>query len=213
MLVVAVSSNIPTLEKNIKEQGDDIFNIYDENLNIQVFKSLFDKLEQKDIENRLLERHGWTIRVQHDYFVAVDSTEIRYVWLRRFDPQRWLSVYYEPVDDPSILSKEWLLEKRAEFSKSFYKGDYVYQDTLIKVTEKTVDFNGRYAIRLDGVWQNDEEVMGGPFRIYGFYDENDGRIYLIDLAVYAPGERKYPFLRQLVGIASTFRTKYEKDQI
>ena len=102
------------------------------------------------------------------------------------------------------LSSMSLDEQIEYLSQAFY--------TLRKITdtpEKVVDFNSRYAIRLDGVWQNEKHVMGGPFRSYGFYDENDGRLYMIDLAVYAPGERKYQYIRQLDGIASTFETNAE----
>lgn len=207
ILVVCVAKDVPTLKKNLDKEKDAIFNTFDNYIAKYVFQTLYDQLEQKEIEKSLMERHGWSVRVQHDYYVAVDSVEMGYVWLRRFDPQRWLSVYYEPTDDPSLLSKEWMLETRQKLANSFYDGDYVYEDSLIHVQRKVVDFNGRYAIRLDGVWQNDEHVMGGPFRSYGFYNKSDGRLYLIDMAVYAPGERKYPYIRQVEGIASTFKTK------
>ncbi len=209
ILAVVVSKDVETLKKNIVEQGDKIFDVFDVFQAGHTFRTIFKQYEQKEIEKKLMQEHGWSVRVPHDYFVAVDSSELRYVWLRRFNPQRWFSVYWEPVDDPSVLSKEWLLEKRAYFVDKFYDGDYVYQDTLITVREKVVDFNDRYAIRLDGVWQNDKHVMGGPFRTFGFYEESDGRMYLIDLAVYAPGVRKYPFMRQLDVMAHTFKTKAE----
>ncbi|MBN1481576.1 DUF4837 family protein [candidate division KSB1 bacterium] len=210
LLVLAVSRDIETLKQNVRDNSDRLFNLFDENLTKYVFKTLFTQFEQKEISKALMDKHGWNVRVQHDYFVAADSSEIRYVWLRRFNPQRWLSVTWEPVEDPSLLSREWMLEKRREVIEKFYDGDYVYEDETINVQEKIVDFKGRYAIRLDGVWQNEIHVMGGPFRSYGFYNEGDGRLYLIDLAVYAPGERKYQYLRQLDGIASTFRTKNEQ---
>ncbi|MBN1466996.1 DUF4837 family protein [candidate division KSB1 bacterium] len=207
LLVLAVSRDIPTLRKNLRENGERMFKLFDENMAANVLKSLYVHFEQQDISKKLMEKHGWSIRVQHDYFVAVDSSEIRYVWLRRVNPQRWFSVYWEPTDDPSLLSKEWMVQKRADIIANYYDGDYIYEDDTMKVQENIVDFNGRYAIRLDGVWQNDKHVMGGPFRSYGFYDEGDGRLYLIDLSVYAPGQPKYQYLRQLDGIASTFRTR------
>jgi len=210
LLALVVAKDAETLKKNLHEYGDRIFNLFDENISANVFHSLFVQFEQEDITKKFMKEYGWSIRVQHDYFVAVDSSEISYVWLRRFNPQRWISVYWEPVDDPSILSKEWMLEKRQDIIEQVYDGDYVYEDDTIKVTEKVVDFNDRYAIRLDGVWQNEKYVMGGPFRSYAFYEESDGRLYLIDLAVYAPGERKSQYLRQLDGIASTFKVKAEK---
>lgn len=212
MLAVAVANDRQNLQEQFLEHGDKVFDLFDAYTRTLVFRSLFNQFEQKNIETRLMREHGWTMRIQHDYFLAVDSTDMRFVWLRRFNPQRWISVYWEPTEDPSKLSKEWILEKRRRIGEEIYQGDYVYEDSLIKVQDKVVDFNGRYAIRLDGVWQNDEFIMGGPFRTYGFYNESDGRLYWIDLAVFAPGERKYQYLRQLDGIASTFRTRKQGAQ-
>ncbi len=205
-LVVLASKDAETLKKNIAEQSGKIFEVFDAFNEAFTHRTLFSRFEQKEIEERLLAEHGWSVRVPHDYHVAVDSSDLRFVWLRRFDPQRMFAAYWEKVDDPSVLSKEWLLQKRAIFVDAFYDGDYVYQDSLITVREKVVDFNGRYAIRLDGVWQNDKHIMGGPFRTFGFYNEADRRIYILDLVVYAPGQRKYPFLRQLDVMAHTFKT-------
>lgn len=207
LLVVGIAKDNVTLKKRLDQDKDVLFNIFDSNTAKQTNRALFIQHEQEEISETLMAEHGWSVRVQHDYYVAVDSSDIRFVWLRRFNPQRWLAVYWESVEDPSVLSKEWILEKRNDFVEKFYDGDYVYQDSLIQVLEKIVDFNGRYAIRLDGVWQNDKHIMGGPFRTFGFYNQSDGRMYLIDLAVYAPGERKYPYIRQLEGIAASFKTK------
>ena len=207
MLAVLVSRDAETLRQNIRSKGQTVFELFDRHEQELVFNSLYAQFEQKEISQRLMEKHGWSVRVQHDYFVAVDSSEIRYVWLRRFGPQRWLSVYWEPTDDPAQLSKEWMLDRRRLFAETFYDGDFVYEDSTLQVQEKVVDFAGRYAVRLNGIWQNEKHVMGGPFRSYGFYNESDKRLYLIDLAVYAPGERKTPYLRQLDGIASTFVTR------
>ena len=209
ILAVLVSNDVETLKNNIREQSDKIFDVFDTFSEAYTHRTIFSQFEQKTLKKDLMRKHGWNVRVPHDYHVAVDSSELRFVWLRRFEPQRWFSIYWEQVDDPSLLSKEWLLEKRATTIKEYYDGDYVYQDSTITVREKLVDFNGRYAIRLDGVWQNEKHVMGGPFRMYGFYNESDGRIYMIDLAVYAPGRRKYPFLRQLDAMAHTFKSENE----
>ncbi len=209
MLAVAVAPDLQTLKERWQTNGDKVFDVFDEFTRSVVFTSIFQQFEQKDLERKLMREHGWTMRMQHDYFLAVDSSEINLVWLRRFNPQRWISVHWQPTDDPSLLSKEWMLEQRQWIGEEIYQGDYVYEDSLIQVREKIVDFNGRYAIRLDGVWQNEEFVMGGPFRSYGFYNEGDSRLYFIDLAVFAPGERKYQYIRQLDAIASTFRTRQQ----
>ncbi len=209
LLGLAIAKDMPTLKKNLQKQGEQLFSLFDKHLSATMFRDLFEHFEQKELSKALMHKHGWNVRVPHDYYVAVDSSELRLVWLRRFNPQRWISVYWEPADDPSMLSKEWMLNRRNEIIHPIYDGDYIYEDDLIQTQEQVVDFNERYAIRLDGVWQNDKHVMGGPFRSFAFYDEHDGRLYMIDLAVFAPGQRKYQFVRQMEGIAATFRTTAE----
>ncbi|RPI00800.1 MAG: DUF4837 family protein [Calditrichaeota bacterium] len=209
ILVVLAAKDKETLIKNLQKQGNAIFDLFDQNAESSVFGTLFTYMEQKAISEDLMKKYGWSIRVQHDYFVALDSTDLRFVWLRRLEPQRSIFIYWEPSNDPSLLSKEWMLDRRKMFEQKFLDGDFVYEDSLITTREKIVDFNNRYAIRLDGVWQNEKHTMGGPFRSYGFYNERDKRLYLIDFFVYAPGEQKYPYLRQLDGIASTFKTQGE----
>lgn len=51
--------------------------------------------------------------------------------------------------------------------------------------------------------------MGGPFVTYAFYDQDSGRIYLVDGMVFAPNFKKREFLRQLEVTAHTFRTQSE----
>jgi len=204
LFVVVVGRDLVTLQRHLQQDREVIFDTFDEHADRLVLETLYERMEQKEIGKELAEKHGWGIRVPHDFFLAVDSVEAKFVWLRRMGPQRWLSAHWQRVEDPAVLSKEWLLETRARLASAFYEGDYVYQDEMIKVEMKEVEFAGRYALRLDGVWQNDTHGVGGPFRCYGFYNEEDGRIYMIDLGVLAPGERKWMYMRQLGAIASTF---------
>ena len=206
LLVVLASKDLATLKKHLQQDKNVIFNLFNDHTANVVSHNMYRVNEKKELEKQLLEKHGWSVRVQHDFFVAMDSTDARFVWLRRMIPQREFFVYWEPVDDPSLLSKEWMVENRARLGLEFYDGDYIYEDETIKVVEKIVDFQGRYAIRLDGVWQNEKHMTGGPFRSFGFYNEDDGRLYLIDCSIVAPGEKKWPYMRQVEAMAFTFKT-------
>jgi len=209
LLVVLVSKDLETLKGHLQKDKDLIFKLFDDHANEIVMQQMYRLNEQKDIEKQLMQEHGWSVRVQHDFFVAIDSSEARFVWLRRMGPQREFFVYWEPVDDPSKLSKEWMMQKRDSLSKVYFEGDYIFQDSSIKVKSKTIDFNGRYAIQLDGVWQNEKNIVGGPFRSFGFYNKSDGRLYLVDCSIVAPGERKWPYMRQVEAMARTFKTADE----
>ncbi len=207
LLVVIAAKDKETLKQRLQTDKDVIFTVFDEYSNEKLASSMFKRYEQAEISEKLMQEHGWNVRVQHDYVLAIDSLDARFVWLRRMNPQRWLFVYWEPVDDPSILTKEWMLETRNRLTNDFYEGDFVLQDDEFKVSENEVDFANKYALRLDGIWQNEKHSIGGPFRSYAFYNESDQRIYMLDCAVFAPGSRKWSYMRQLDVIAHTFKTK------
>ena len=210
LLVVFTAKDLPTLKKRLRENQDLLFDLFNDFVNEQVKKRMFATLEQKDIEKHLLEKYGWMVRVQHDYFIALEKPN--FVFLRRTSPkrERWLFVLWEHTNDPARLSKEWVLEKRKEVGEKYYGGDRILD---LDLTVKETNFNGRYALQFDGIWENPTKIAGGPWRAYAFYDEPTGNLYLIDLAVFAPDdEKKMPFLRQLDVMAHTFRTKYELEK-
>ena len=57
--------------------------------------------------------------------------------------------------------------------------------------------------------QNDGKVAGGPFINYTFHDPLSRRVYMIDVAVFAPARDKVPYLRRLDVIAHTFYTVFD----
>jgi hypothetical protein len=210
ILVVMVCRDVPTLVSHLRGDKDLLFRLFDDHAQEIVKTAMYRFAEQKELGQQLMQEHGWSVRAIHDYFVAIDSTQARFVWLRRMGPQREFFVYWEPVADPSVLSKQWMVQKRDSLTKIYYQGDYI--DTVkVNVVESNVDFQGWFAIRLDGVWQNEINISGGPFRSYAFYNEDDGRMYLVDCSVVAPGQRKWAYMRQLDVMAHTFRTAQSKE--
>ena len=169
-------------------------------------KRMYAKLERKETEEKLMGKYGWRVRVQHDYFLAFEDPKENFVFLRRRFPERWLFVYWVDTEDPSFLTPEWCLKKRNEIGEKFYGEDRVVRG-YTKVERG--EFLGRKAFIVQGLWENEKEVAGGPYKAYCFYDSTTKRVYMIDIAVFAPGQRKMPFLRQLEVIAHTFRTHKE----
>jgi hypothetical protein len=74
---------------------------------------------------------------------------------------------------------------------------------------KESEFLGRWCLKIEGLWEHEEQVAGGPFLAYVFYDEGTQRVYVIDCATFAPNKVKIPFLDQMDAVAHTFKTKVE----
>ena len=205
VILLLISVNTDSLAKKIEAYKQQIFNIYDSHYVKQLTQEMFASHENKKIEKEFLDKYQWTLRVQHDYFLAWESPDTGFVFLRRMNPERWLYVRWIETDNPSIISKEWILNERDSVGTWFYGGDTINRKY---VKFKIINFNGRRAYQVDGLWENNKEIAGGPFREYVFYDEPTSRIYIIDLAVFDPKDLygKLPFMRQLDVMAKSFKT-------
>jgi hypothetical protein len=65
----------------------------------------------------------------------------------------------------------------------------------------------RPCVRLEGAWSSSDFDGGGPFRCWFIPDPARGRVYCVDLLVYAPNQAKMAHFRQLEAVLSTFSTK------
>ncbi len=170
-------------------------------------KGMFEKGENTKLEELLQKHYGWSVRVQHDYFLALQDLDAHYVWLRRINPDRWVSIW-EENNTADSLSRDAIQNLRNTMARKYYQGDIVDSEDL--VIEK-VDFEGHPAQKMSGLWRNDSLMVGGPFRLYTWLDSKTEKRYCIDIAVRAPSKKKKPYLDQLEVIAHTFSLAKQED--
>lgn len=210
--------------KALEANGPDIQDTFREIILTRQQREMFDRGRQPALEDTLMAHHGFAVNVQHDYQIAIDTTN--FVWLRRIliDSRRSLFVHYKENADPSTITPEWIYATRDSLTKRYMKGNvggYVKIDYRRPLNTENINFLDRYAFETRGLWYMIEEEEdgsitqfggGGPFVNYTFYDQASDRIYMIDGMVFAPKYDKRDFLRQLEVIARTFRTQQEVQQ-
>jgi hypothetical protein len=220
--VVYVTASTPAdLVTTIETDGAGIRSRFDVATRERLYREMFERGRQPDIEAKLMEEHGFAVNAQHDYLIAIDTTN--FVWLRRILSDTWRSlfVYYEENGNPADLTPEWVYNTRDSLAQRYLQGNlggWIEVDRRRPLETEEVNFLDRYALETRGLWhmvgrEDGEKVMlgmGGPFLTYAFYDEPSGRLYLIDGMVFAPSFKKREFLRQMEVIAFTFRTRQEE---
>lgn len=208
LLLVLVSNTLAELQDKMLDNKQFLYDLFKKKLIDETLEEMYSRLEQVKLEEELLEKFGWMVRVQHDYIINIERSQDRFVMLRRSLPgrERWLFVHWIDNGDSSQISKEWAINTRNRLTAKFYEGDRINEEYT---KSDTIDFLGRRALKLEGLWENEEKVFGGPFRNYSFYDAASKRIYMIDAAVLYPGGEKEPSLRQLDVMAHTFKTAQE----
>ena len=185
---------------------------------------MFEKGRQLDLEEVLVEHHGFSVKVQHDYQIAIDtiSGSTGFVWLRRIlaRTRREFFVYYEENASPSELTPDWIYSTHDSLTREHMRGNiagFVRIDYRRPLETEQTTVLDRYGYETRGLWHmvkpadGEGEFMsvggGGPFLAYSFYDQASDRIYLIHGSVFAPEFDKLDFLRQMEVMANTFRTK------
>ena len=167
---------------------------------------MFEHMEQKKLESYIADNFPFTMRVQHDYFIADESFKENYVWIRRLDPDRSILVHWLTKPDSFQLTSRWIIDERNRLAQKVYHGDKVVED---ETKAYSINFKGWNAIKLEGTWSNDSLQVGGPFRDITFIDPNLDRIYMLDYYVQAIGKRKVPYLDQLEVLIYTFNVQKE----
>lgn len=167
--------------------------------------------EQPLLADSLWSRHGFRIRVQHDYHIGVDTTN--FVSMRRYleDNDRWMWVYYmDGVDDPDFITERWIHQKRDSLLYQYIRGSrdstFVRSDFRRPYETRFSKLNGRDTWVSRGTWIMNDYSMGGPYLSYVMYDEGQQRIYFMEFAQFSPRYRQRRFLYQFEAIARTFET-------
>ncbi len=188
-------------------------------------EEMFDRGRQFEVEQELTSMYDFAVNVQHDYLIAIDTSD--FVWLRRILPDTWRSVFVHFIEDadPRLLTPEWIYDTRDSLARQYVQGNlggWVEIDRRERrpLETRNIDFLGRYGFETRGLWRmvgvedgrKIEFGMGGPFITYAFYDEPTRRLYMIDGMVFAPGYDKREFLRQMEVIAWTFRAEDSSEE-
>ena len=210
IIMFLIGKNIASLVDKINEQRAEISFQFNEHWTQLHKKILYNLGEQFDEEAHLLTSYAWTIRMPLDYKMEIQSARDKFVMLHRKVPLRWVSIFWEDATDPDIVTKEYCIAKRNEIGKLYYENEEV-EEKFEPVIAKEIVFQNRRALKLKGLWKNDEKVAGGPFRMYCFYDERTERVYFVDMHMFAPDlkKSKMHYLRQMDIIAQTFKTNME----
>ena len=216
IVTVLSAPTITELKSKIVQNSNNLLNSYQKKSDERLFNNLYNPTyERKDIEGKFLKDYGWVIYVQADFKVAFNKPEEKFVWLRRSpgsDMERWIFVHWIDNATPDYLTQDSIKVIRDRLTKNFYRT--VDDSSFVVIAEdyfvvNEVNFNGKYALFTQGLWELNVKGMGGPFVNYFYYDEKSQRVYMIDGSIYAPKYYKRNLVQQIDVTLQSFRTEAE----
>jgi hypothetical protein len=201
-LTIIVGASSESLANVIKTRGDRIYAEMDSLVTERTKDALYAGGEQTSVTSGLASKYGWSLRVPLGFNpMELDTVETGMLLKFKADePTRLVFVYWMPYNEGEPLDAKKCMELRTKLVWACYDEDVI---DYAKTITRDVVFEGRKAVRAEGVWQNQKYVIGGPFFTYCF--PSGDRFYMIDAVVFAPGTHKGAFLKQLEAMIMTFK--------
>ena len=173
-------------------ERDRLINIYKSSPNTKVFDTFRDEYDM------LLYCPG-------GYNINKDTAD--FVWASyetRVDSRGFI-FFEEPYESVSQLEYQVILDEVNEKLKQFIPGPldstWMALDMVTPMTAANYQYAGKhYAWLIKGLWQVENDYMGGPFVLNVVLDQKNNRVLYMMGYVYAPDGKKRNLLRQVESI-------------
>ena len=221
IMVYLFGNNMEALFKNIREKYPTIarrINEFDED---KIQRSAYVYGESNLLNNKMRDLMNVEMHIPSDYDLALERsvpatitsedkvTEdavpgIDLLWMKR-DTKNELSnifAYSLPYVSKEQFKKQNIINLINEIGKKYIPSTIedsylVINDVDLPVFSTDMKINGSYAIELRGIWEMENDFMGGPFVSYLVHNEKDGRLVLLNGFVYAPSVNKRNYMQEI----------------
>ena len=201
--MLLIANNKEELLSFVKDHGSEVYQAVNRGFLAGQFKQLYHTAEEKELSDQLFEQFGFSLRLPHSYEILEIDTSRHIIHLGVPRPQRNIIIYWMDGGFNKVVDENWALRMKYWLMQNQMDKIYIEKSYA---RYRTVDWNGVIVNNIRGLWGHPTKVMGGPFTMFYFYDGVTDRTYIIDCMVYAPGQSKAVFLRQMEIVASTFYT-------
>lgn len=161
------------------------------------------------VKSEIRETMSINLEVPSDFKMAMNNKEDEVIWLRKDDSDAILNLMIKNMGtfDEADFSKEGMKAIRNElglFVSSKIENTYmIINDIDLPMLMSSTSFNNNFALEARGIWELENDFMGGPFISYIVHNPNSDQVFFVDGFVHAPGEEKREHMLQLEHIIKT----------
>ncbi len=166
------------------------------------------------IVQKIRKNHNISVIIPKGYKLDVDSSDFAWISVDEGEITQNILIYHYDYTDDSTFTRNYLIAKRDEFLKKYVggtiQGSYPTTEKEFKPIFSEYSLRGeRYVAELRGLWKTEEGIlMGGPFVNITCLDEKRNRIVTVEGFVFAAGQKKRNFMRQIEAIVYSFDFNY-----
>ena len=150
---------------------------------------------------------GYKLKKKTEDFVWVDD-------VKQYTTQG-IFVYKYPVDSDTPFDVDQIIAHRNQILMAnvpgMFENTYMTTGEFMPPTVEFIRFRGREFAQTRGLWEVENDYMGGPFVSHSFYSPDGKDIIVVEGFVYAPRYDKRHYLRQVESIIYSWEWKNEKN--
>lgn len=194
--------------------------------NIEAFIEKYNKAEReriiavftpsinKKVSAEVVKKFDLMMIIPEGFFLA--KSEPEFIWIRKevSEFSQGIIIFREAYLDTAQFSKASISARTMRMLKQFVPGSVqesymtLDEEFLVPKPKLVNDFVTDYAIELRGLWDVENDFMGGPYVSYTFTDKDHEHIITAFGYVYNPNKDKRNLLRQVEAIL--YSTEFTK---
>lgn len=163
------------------------------------------------VSSKLKKAFGFDLVVPKGYNIDVNDSSFMWLSHETRNHSQGIIIYTEPYLDTTQLTTKGIFQYRDTLFKYNVpgprEGSYMQTEQNIYEPETYVHnlMDGQYTVEARGLWNVENDYMGGPFISYSVHDSENNRIINLVGYVYAPKLEKRNYVRQLETIFRSFK--------
>jgi hypothetical protein len=173
-------------------------------------KRLFVGGEDLALRDRIRTKTGATLTLPKGYVVAIDKAEVTWLRMETDKASSNILIHKRPYTDKQQLTQAGIKAIRDELGKKYVsstipKSYMRINDVDLPMYTYARTMGNRYALEARGIWEMENDFMGGPFVGYLIHNQDKNELLYLDGFVYAPSEDKRNYVQYLEYLLSNVK--------
>ncbi len=207
-----VTITAPTVESastTIEEKRETIFNTFEQSERNRVIRNS-KRYEERTLRNLVADMFGGSPYFPIGYSLKKRTDDFVWISYETTYTIQGIFVYKIPVKDSTTMTLEGLVDARNRMLEKnvpgMLEGSYMITSNVKEREPQLswIKYKGRNFGEIRGLWEVQNDYMGGPFVQHAFYDKDGKNIIVLEGFVYAPRYDKRNYLRQVESIIYSF---------
>ena len=214
-IVVTFSGpNAAEIETCLEEQKSKLVRAIDQTERNRVINSS-KRYEEKSLRMLVNTSFGGSPYFPVGYFLKKQDVNFIWITLETTYTTQGVLIYSYPYIDSTSLSKTVMMRECSVVMKSQVPGtlenSYMIFSSAVEPALQWIHYNNKDFGELRGLWDVQNDFMGGPFVAHFYLDSPNRRVIVFQAFIYAPRFDKRNYMRQIESILYSFEWAMEAE--